>query len=438
MMDPITAGLLLIAAMLVLVALGVPVAIAIGGAATAGMWLFGGASFMLTNLETLPYNIASQYAFVAIPMFILMGALTASAGITKELYDAAYRWTAGLRGSLYYATTLASAGFAAINGATIVSALVFTRIALPEMLRLGYNKSLSAGCICAAGTFAALIPPSIPIIIYALLVGESVGQVLMAGIVPGIVTVALYMIGLAILLRIRPDLAPNRPERFSLKEKMQSLRGLWAVVFLFLVVIGGIYAGLMFPSAAGAVGAAGALLIGIARRTLGKSEIAGALRETVISTAVLFLIIIAGLLFSRALLVTGFITGMTEGIRALSVKPWMFIGLVIVLYIILGMFVDTISMMVMTLPFLFPISKQIGIDPIWFGIIVVKLVEIGVITPPVGLNLYAVLTASEGRVTSKELFRGVAPFLVFESIALALIWGFPEMSLWLPKMMMKT
>lgn len=436
-MGPITSGLVLFGVMLLLVALGVPVAIAMGGAAVAGMWLFGGASFMLTNLETLPYNIASQYAFVVIPMFILMGALCASAGITKGLYDAAYRWTAGLRGSLYYATTLASAGFAAINGATIVSALVFTRIALPEMLRLGYNKGLSAGCICAAGTFAALIPPSVPIIIYALLVGESVGQVLIAGIVPGLVTVALYMMGLAILLRIRPDLAPNRSDRFSLREKIQSLRGLWAVAFLFFLVMGGIYAGLMFPSAAGAVGATGALLIGIARRTLGKSEIAGALRDTVVSTAVLFLIIVAGLLFSRSLLVTGFITGVTEGIRAFSVEPWMFIGLVIVLYIILGMFVDTISMMVMTLPFLFPIAKQIGIDPIWFGVIVVKLVEIGVITPPVGLNLYAVLTAAKGRVDAKALFRGVAPFIVLELIALALIWRFPEMSLWLPRTMMK-
>lgn len=436
-MDSVTAGLVLIGAMLFLVALGVPVAIAMGGAAAAGMWIFGGASFMFTNLETLPYNIASQYAFVVVPMFILMGALTASAGMTKELYDAAYRWTSGLKGSLYYATTLASAGFAAINGATIVSALVFTRIALPEMLRLGYDKRLSAGCICAAGTFAALIPPSVPIIIYALLVGESVGQVLMAGIVPGIVTVILYMIGLRILVRFRPDLAPKRIERFSIRQKLESIKGLWAVVLLFLVVMGGIYTGLMFPSAAGAVGAIGALLIGVTRRKLGVGDISQALRQTAVSTAVLFLIIIAGLLFSRSLLVTGFITGLTEQIRGVSVQPWIFIALVIVLYIILGMFVDTISMMVMTVPFLFPIAKQIGLDPIWFGIIIVKLVEIGAITPPVGLNLFAVLTASEGRVTSRDLYRGVMPFLLFEAVALGLIWSFPELSLWLPRTMIK-
>lgn len=436
-MDPVTAGLTLIGAMLLLVALGVPVAIAMGAAAAAGMWYFGGASLMLANMETLPYNISSQYAFVVVPMFILMGALTASAGMTKELYDAAHRWTSGVRGSLYYATTLASAGFAAINGATIVSALVFTRIALPEMLRLGYNKGLSAGCICAAGTFAALIPPSVPIIIYALLSGESVGQVLMAGIVPGLLTVVVYMVGLWVLLRLRPDLAPKHTERFSMQQRMDSLKPLWAVIALFLLVMGGIYAGLMFPSAAGAVGAIGALLIGVARRKLGTGEIADALRQTAISTAVLFLIIVAGLLFSRSLLVTGFITGLTAQIRELSIQPWVFIGLVIVLYLILGMFVDTISMMVMTIPFLFPIAKEIGIDPIWFGIIVVKLVEIGAITPPVGLNLYAVLTAAEGRVTSRVLFRGVVPFIGFEAVALGLIWGFPEISLWLPRTMLK-
>lgn len=436
-MDPVTAGLTLIGAMLLLVALGVPVAIAMGAAAAGGMWYFGGASLMLANMETLPYSISSQYAFVVVPMFILMGALTASAGMTKELYDAAYRWTSGVRGSLYYATTLASAGFAAINGATIVSALVFTRIALPEMLRLGYNKGLSAGCICAAGTFAALIPPSVPIIIYALLSGESVGQVLMAGIVPGLLTVAVYMVGLWIFLRFRPDLAPKHTERFSMRQRMDSLKPLWAVIALFLLVMGGIYAGLMFPSAAGAVGAIGALLIGVARRRLGTGEIADALRQTAISTAVLFLIIVAGLLFSRSLLVTGFITGLTAQIRELSIQPWVFISLVIVLYIILGMFVDTISMMVMTIPFLFPIAKEIGIDPIWFGIIIVKLVEIGAITPPVGLNLYAVLTAAEGRVTSRVLFKGVIPFIGFEAVALGLIWGFPEISLWLPRTMLK-
>jgi TRAP-type C4-dicarboxylate transport system permease large subunit len=218
---------------------------------------------------------------------------------------------------------------------------------------------------------------------------------------------------------------------------MDSLKPLWAVIALFLLVMGGIYAGLMFPSAAGAVGAIGALLIGVARRKLGTGEIADALRQTAISTAVLFLIIVAGLLFSRSLLVTGFITGLTAQIRELSIQPWVFIGLVIVLYLILGMFVDTISMMVMTIPFLFPIAKEIGIDPIWFGIIVVKLVEIGAITPPVGLNLYAVLTAAEGRVTSRVLFRGVVPFIGFEAIALGLIWGFPEISLWLPRTMLK-
>lgn len=421
--------------MLLLVAIGVPVAIALGAVAAIGMWWFGGIDFMLTNLTTLPYNNASQYTFVVVPMFIFMGALAATSGITTELYNAAYRWTSGLRGSLYYATTFASAGFAAINGATIVSALVFTRIALPEMLRFGYHRGLSGGCICAAGTFAALIPPSIIIILYALLADESVGQLLLAGVVPGIVTVIVYTIGLSITLRIRPDLAPETIQRFSMREKLESLRGLWPIVVLVILVLGGIYSGLMFPSAAGAVGAVGVLIIGLMRGRLTGAGIWKSLQETAVSTAVLFLIIVGGLLLSRELLVTGFITDLTDIIEQQSISKWAFIVAVFILYIILGMFIDTISMMVMTIPILHPIAQHLEIDGIWFGIIVVKLIEIGSITPPVGLNLYAVLSAAQGQVTANDLFKGVVPFIIYEAVTLGLLLGFPELSLWLPESM---
>ena len=436
-MDPIIAGTICMASMLLLVAARVPVAIAMGSVAAVGMWYFGGINFMLTNFETLPYNITSQYAFVVIPMFVLMGAIAAASGLTGELYAVAHRWTAGLRGSLYYATIGASAGFAAINGATLVSALVFTRVALPEMLRFGYNAGLSGGCICAAGTFAALIPPSIIMIIYAILANESIGQLLIAGIIPGVITVIIYAIGLNFYLRIRPNLAPEPGRAYSLREKLESLKQLWAVILLIFLVLGGIYSGLMFPSAAGAVGAVGALLIGWGRRTLGWSRLWFALKQSASTTAVIFFIIIGGLLFSRLLLVTGYITGLTGAIEDFSVTPWMFIALVVLLYLILGMFVDTISMMVMTIPFLDPIATQLGIDGIWFGVIICKLIEIAAITPPVGLNLYAVLSAADGKIQTTELFLGVIPFLFFEAITLGLIVSFPQLSLWLPQTMMQ-
>ena len=423
------------ALMLILIAIGVPVAVALMAVAALGMWAYAGLPFLLTNFETLPYAISTEFALFVIPMFVLMGALTAASGLTAELYVAAHRWTSGLRGSLYYATTLASAAFAAINGATVVSSLVFTRIALPEMIKFKYHPGLSAGAICAAGTFAAMIPPSIVMVLFAILTGESVGKLLIAGIMPGLLTVACYVVGIRLLIHFRPHLAPDRTEHFSLREKLSSTRSLWAVIVLFLVVFGGIYSGLMFPSVAGAVGAVGALLIGIVRRQLRGPQIWTALKEAAATSAVLFLIIIGGLLFSRLLLVTGFITGLTDTISSFGLTPWAFILLVVALYLVLGCFVDTISMLVMTVPFLAPVAHHLGIDIIWFGIIIVKLVEIAAISPPVGLNLFAVLAAAEGRISSQELYLGVIPFLVIESVTMILLLAFPQITLWLPRAM---
>lgn len=431
----ILGGVTAMVAMLALVAAGVPVGIALMAVAAVGMWTYAGMPFLLTNFETLPYAVSSDFSFLVIPMFVLMGALTAASGLTSELYVAAYRWTSGLRGSLYYATTLASAAFAAINGATVVSSLIFTRIALPEMIKFGYHPGLSAGAICAAGTFAAMIPPSVVMVLFAILTGESVGKLLIAGILPGILTVVCYVIGIRILLYLRPAYAPARVERFTLAERFASTRGLWAVIFLFFLVFGGIYSGIMFPSVAGAVGAVGALVIGVVRRSLGGREIWGALKDSATTTAVLFLIIIGGLLFSRLLLVSGFVTSLTDSISAVGLTPFMFMFLVLLLFIILGCFVDTISMLVMAVPFLAPVAKTLGIDMIWFGIIIVKLVEIAAITPPVGLNLFAVISAAEGRISSRELYLGVIPFLAIESVTLALLLAFPEITLWLPRAM---
>jgi C4-dicarboxylate transporter DctM subunit len=434
-MDPLLTGTITLLAMLALIAAGLPVAIALLSVSAVGMWALIGWPFLLTNFETLPFAISSEFALLVIPMFVLMGALTAEAGITTELYVAAYRWTSGVRGSLYYATTLASAAFAAINGATVVSSLVFTRIALPEMIRYGYHPGLSAGAICAAGTFAAMIPPSVPMVLFAILAGESVGKLLIAGIVPGIVTVVFYIIGIGLLLRFCPSYAPSAVEHFTLRQKLVSTRGLWPVIALFLLVFGGIYFGIMFPSVAGAVGAVGALLIGLGRRSLSSSRMWSALRDSATTSAVLFLIIIGGLLLSRLLLITGFIPSLTDAIKAIGLTPFSFMALVVVLYLVLGCFIDTISMLVMTIPFLAPVATSLGVDMIWFGVIIVKLVEIAAISPPVGLNLFAVLSAADGTINSRELYYGVIPFLAIECVTLAVLLSFPEITLWLTRHM---
>lgn len=436
-MSPFAAGGASIAALLICVAIGMPVGVSMAVVAVGGMVVFGGWQFMATTVQTLPFAMGTEYGFLVVPMFILMGALTSAAGITGELYTAAYRWMAGVRGSLYYATTLASAGFGAINGSTVVSAVLFTRLALPEMLRFKYDRGLSAGCICAAGTFAALIPPSVSMVLYAILTGESVGALLMAGVLPGILTAAMYLVGMRILIAVRPEVAPKVDVRFTLREKLDSMKGLWAVVVLVVVVMGGIYSGLLFPSAAGTAGAMGALIIGVVRGKIWWPQLWSSLKSSASTTAVLFLIIIAGLLFSRLLLVNGFIGELTQMAKAIGLTPIKFTVIVIVIYLILGMFIDTISMMVMTIPFLYPVAKGLGVDPIWFGVILVKLVEIAAISPPVGLNLFAVISAAEGKVSMKELYKGVIPFLVFELVTLGLLLEFEQISLWLPQMMLR-
>ena len=433
-MDPILIGILLIGIMLVMIAAGVSVGVSMVLVGFGGLWGLVSLPMALGTLMTLPYSISAQYAFVVVPMFVLMGALAAAAGITSELYEASHRMFSRFRGSLYYATILAAGAFGAISGSTVVSAAVFTKIALPEMIRYGYNRSISAGCIAGAGTFAALIPPSIAMAIYGILTGESIGRLLLAGMIPGIVTVVVYMVGLRIGLAIRPHWAPPTAQRYSAKQVLESFRGLWAVIVLAGIVLGGIYSGTIPPSAAGTLGACGALLICVLRRRLSVAGFWDALSKTASITAALFLIIIGGMVFSRLLLATGFVTSLTD-IASASLTPLYLLVVIVVMYLVLGCFVDPISMMVMTVPFLYPIVKALGLDPIWFGVIVVKLIEISAITPPVGLNLYAVVSASEGRVKSGELFRGILPFVFLELVVLAILLAFPRLSLWLPNTM---
>lgn len=410
----------------------VPVAFALGLVAIAGMWLTGGERYVLT---TLPWAAASSYDFIVIPMFILLGAFAASSGIINELYNAAQKALSGIPASLYVATSFASALFGAISGSTIVNAVVFTRVALPQMIRLGYNRSLAAGCIAAAGTIDALIPPSIAMALYGLLTGQSIGHLLMAGLIPGIVTLVCYTVFLIGLGIVRPDLSPRIEERYSLKERVVSLHGLAGTVVLIGVVLGSIYSGLIPPSAAGTLGAFCALVIALLRRRMNTTDFTNALRESAQVAASLFIILVAGLLFSRFLLVSGFISASTGFLSNPDISPEMVMFAIIVIYFVLGMFIDGMSMMVILVPITFPVVTHLGYDPIWFGVIVVKLVEIGAITPPVGINLLAVVSASDKQVNISDVTRGVAPFVALEIIVLAILIAYPAISLWLPSTM---
>ena len=436
-MDAGIIGMIAVGGMLLLMAAGVPVAISMATSAFFGMWAIAGMDFALATFRTLPYSTTAQYTFVVAPMFILMGALATSAGITGELYTAAYRFLAKIRGSLYYATTLAATGFAAVSGSTVVAGAVFARIAMPEMVKYGYNVGIGAGCVAAVGTLAAMIPPSLSMVLYGILTGESIGALLMAGVFPGLLSACLYMLGIRTMLGVKPSYAPRTVDVFTWAQKLSSLKGIWALLLLVLIVLGGIYSGLVPPSSAGTVGAMGALLICLMRRRITGMGFWDALKEAAAITGVLFLIVIAGLLFTRMLLITGLVTDLSTFVQDAKLSPFWLMAAIVVVYLILGCFIDTVSMMVMTIPFVYPLIKTAGFDPVWFGVIMIKLVEIACITPPVGLNLYAVLSAMRGKVSTTQLFAGVTPFVLIEMCSLGLLLAYPQIALWLPSLMAK-
>lgn len=435
-MDSIYSGLFSIAALMVLLALGVPIAWSMVAVAVVGMWFVIDGNFAMSMLETLPYDTGVNFTLVVIPMFILMGGFSSRAGIIEGLYEAVHRFTARTKGNLIYATILASAGFAAASGSTLVSSTVFTRIAMPQMLKFGYSPGISAGSIAASGTLAALIPPSVGIIIIASLTNQSVGELLIAGVVPGILTAGAYISGMRLFLVRYPQWAPLTNERYSWRDKMGGLRMIWSVVLLATLIIGGLYSGLFSPSAAGAVGAAGALIIGLSMRRLSRNDIWESFKEGTLVSGRLLMIIIGGLLMGRLLLINGFTDEINNFVASLGVTPLELMIYISIMFIVMGMFVDSLSLIVITLPFLFPISQSLGINEIWFGIIILKLIEIAAITPPVGLNLFAVMGAAP-ELKASELYRGIVPFILIEIVVLILLFAFPGIVLWLPETMAK-
>lgn len=435
-MDPLTLGIAALGVALFGTIMGVPVAIALGITGLGGLWLVGGANLVTTTLETLPHDALSEYSFVVIPMFILMGVLASHAKVTNDIYEACYRFMAKIKGSLYMVTVVSSAGFATISGSTIVSSAVFTRLALPEMIRFGYSPGLGAGCIAAAGTFATLIPPSIMMVIYALLTGESIGRLLIAGAIPGLLTAVVYLGALWVMVRVRPNLSSGSEQNFTWEQKRDSLKKVGPFLILAFIVIGGIYSGLVFPSSAGAVGAIGAMALAIWRGYGTRKDLMFCLNDSAVTAASLFMVLLGGLIFSRYLVFSGFIFEAVDFISDSGIEPWQVILAIVIANLILGMFIDTVSITVVTVPFIHPIIVELGYDPIWFGIVLIKLIEISAITPPVGLNLFAVMAAAKGKITTGDLYRGVIPFLILELIVLLVLIFIPQISLWLPTLVL--
>jgi len=417
--------------LVVLLFFGMPVAFSLAISGCVGLWLVDGFGSIINILSTSPYRTAS-FILTTIPMFILMAEFTSSGGLARELFNLANRWLGHLPGGVAISTVLASAGFGAMSGSSTASAATMSRIAIPEMLRFGYRRDVAAGVVTVSGTLAIMIPPSIPLVVYGITTETSIGKLLIAGIIPGLMTAAVYCIGIIVWTRMIPGaMKPVSP--FSWKDRIESLKSLWPFLVLVLVVIGGMYSGLATASEVAALGALGALLICLFMRRIDLKGVIAAIGRTVITTTMIFTIIIGAMIFGYFLTMTQTTQNLVNYVGGLGVPNWLIMGILVVVYLILGCFMDQLAILLLTLPLTFPLVTSLGYDGIWFGIVVTKLAEIGLVTPPLGMNAYVV--AATAKIPLDEVFKGIGVMLLFEFVTLALILNFPKLSLFLPSLM---
>lgn len=435
MIDPLLLGLISIVALLVLILFGIPIAYALGSLGILGMALIIGPDRAIGQLASAAYGMTCQYMWAVVPLFIMIGALATVADLSGPVFNAARLWLARIKGGLAMATCVASGIFAACSGSTVANAAVFTPIALPEMLKYGYDRRLAAGCIAASGTFAAMIPPSITMVIYGIITEEPIGKLLIAGVIPGAITVIIYMLSIYIRALRNPHIAPAPQIMATWSEKFRSLKGAWGIMVIFLTLIVGIYAGWFAPSSGGAVGAFAALILVFIKKKLTWSNLKSASLNVLVVNSSLFIIIIGGSLFGRFWILSGVVTAVSDFVTALPIPPLLIICLFLFAFLILGCIMDPPSMMIITLPLIYPTIIKMGYDGIWFGILMVKMTEIAVVTPPVGFNTFVVQSASEGRVEINDVFSGILPFLAMDLVTLALLIAFPQITLWLPNTM---
>lgn len=433
-MDPIVIGIIGVLALIIMVFIGTPVGAALGLTGVVGYAIVMSVDGAFTLLGILPYGGLAVFSYATIPLFIAMGTFIMLGNIGEDVYKMCQAWFGKLPGGVIMASIAANAGFGAVSGSSIAASAIFSKIAIPEMVRLGVQKKLAAGSVAAAGTIAVMIPPSITAVLYGIITGVPIGKVLLAGFLPGILSTVMFMGMIYFRVLKNPELAP-KISTITWKERFSSLKGAWGIVVLFILVLGGIYSGLVTPTEAGALGALGALLILIASRKFTLRNFKESLMDAVTLTSQIFFIILGGLLFTRFVGVSGIGKTLVGVVGALDVNRYVILVGILLVYIFLGCLLDGASMLIITLPIVFPLISALGFDGVWFGIIAIKVVEIGMITPPLGLNVYVVQSTSPVPVSMEELFRGIGPFLVTELITLTLLIAFPQITLFIPNLM---
>jgi C4-dicarboxylate transporter DctM subunit len=417
-------------AMFVLMALRVPIGIAMGLVGVFGFASVRGLMPALNLLTTSPFRVVTDFNLTLVPFFILMGVFATNSGMSRELFRTGNAWLGSFRGGLALATISACAGFAAICGSSVATAATMTRIALPEMRREGYHDATSTGIVAAGGTLGILIPPSVVMVIYGYLTETDVGQLFIAGIIPGLMATIMYM-G-TVLIAHGKRLPPGR--RFDLREALVSLRDVWAVGLLFIAVIGVIYLGIATPTEAAAVGAFTTMVIGIVRGRLNAEKILASLVEALRTSVVLYTVLIGAMLFGYFLAITQSPQKLTALLVAMDLGPYGTLALILAFFFVAGALMDEMAMIVLLLPIVFPVIMQLGFDPVWFGVILVTCCQLGMITPPVGINVFVINSIAKD-VKLTTIYRGVGPFIATDIVRLILLVVFPALSLWLPMTM---
>ena len=435
-MSPTWTGIIGLLALFVLLGMRMPVAVVMTLLGIIGIWVLNSWSAAMSTLADEAWVIVSNYEFIVIPLFILMGNFASISGMSRDLYTAAYSCLGHWRGGLASATIAACAGFAALSGSSVASAVTMGRVSLPEMRRYKYSNRLATGAIAAGGTLGILIPPSTGFIIYAILVEESIGRLFLAGVLPGLLLTVLFMIQIAIMTRLNPELGPAGP-RSNYRERAASIAQAGPMIVIVLITIGGIYTGIFTPTEAAAVGAMLAFLLALTRRRVTGESMSKVLLQTVRTTGLAFFILVGAHIFNPFMALTEIPSDLAALLIGAELPRTVIMLIIMAAYVVLGTFLEGFAMLVLTLPIVHPLIVELGYDSIWFGVVVVIVIEMGLISPPVGVNVFVVKGIAED-VPLREIFAGIVPFWIAMMVCLLILLAFPEIALFLPDTMIES
>jgi tripartite ATP-independent transporter DctM subunit len=433
-MSSLEIGITGLVAVLGLIIARLPIGLTLIVVSFGGIWAATNFTAAWGIVRAIPFQFTANWSFSAVPMFLLMGYVAGHGGLTNGLFDSMRLLMRRIPGSLAVATVGATAMFSAASGSSIATGAAMSRIAVPHMLKSGYDKGLATGTVAASGTLGSLIPPSILLILYGIFTQQSIGMLFLAAVVPGVVSVLIYMGMIIVRVKMNPELAPVAPPPSEPGALAAALKDIWPLPVLITGVLGGIFAGVITPTEAGAIGALLATVIAVLRGSMNWRKMEAALRDAVIGTSVTFIIAVGASMFTSFMGLTGVPRTLASVMLGVGTDPLSIILMVAVLYVIMGMFIDSIGLMLLTIPVLMPLVTAANIDLIWFGIIIVKLLEIGLVTPPVGLNVHVISSALRGQVPLLTIFRGTSWFIAMDVLTIAILVAFPSIVLWLPSL----